>query len=102
LVITIDFETYYDREFSLSKITTEEYVRDRRFEVIGVGVKVDGGETEWFSGTEAQTKFWLGKFKWERIAGACSQHDVRRSNHGMAVRHQPKRLAGHPVHGACG
>jgi hypothetical protein len=64
LVITIDFETYYDREFSLSKITTEEYVRDRRFEVIGVGVKVDGGETEWFSGTEAQTKFWLGKFKW--------------------------------------
>jgi hypothetical protein len=35
LVITIDFETYYDREFSLSKITTEEYVRDRRFEVIG-------------------------------------------------------------------
>jgi hypothetical protein len=64
LVITIDFETYYDREFSLSKITTEEYVRDRRFEVIGVGVKVDEGETEWFSGTEAQTKFWLGKFKW--------------------------------------
>jgi hypothetical protein len=43
LVITIDFETYYDREFSLSKITTEEYVRDRRFEVIGVGVKVDEG-----------------------------------------------------------
>ena len=64
MVITIDFETYYDREFSLSKITTEEYVRDRRFEVIGVGVKVDEGETEWFSGTEAQTKFWLGKFKW--------------------------------------
>jgi hypothetical protein len=56
LVITIDFETYYDREFSLSKITTEEYVRDRRFEVIGVGVKVDEEKTEWFSGTEAQIK----------------------------------------------
>jgi hypothetical protein len=65
LVITIDFETYYDREFSLSKITTEEYVRDRRFEVIGVGVKVDAKKTEWFSGTEAQIKFWLGKFKWD-------------------------------------
>jgi len=65
LVITIDFETYYDKEFSLSKITTEEYVRDSRFEVIGVGVKVDDGETEWYSGTEAQTKFWLSKFKWQ-------------------------------------
>ena len=65
MVITIDFETYYDKEFSLSKITTEEYVRDSRFEVIGVGVKVDDGETEWYSGTEAQTKFWLSKFKWQ-------------------------------------
>jgi DNA polymerase len=66
LVITIDFETYYDREFSLSKITTEEYVRDRCFEVIGVGVKVDEKKTEWFSGTEAQIKFWLGKFEWDK------------------------------------
>ena len=39
-IITIDFETYYDQEFSLSKLTTEEYVRDDRFEVIGVAVKV--------------------------------------------------------------
>ena len=43
-LITLDFETYYDREFSLSKLTTEAYVRDPRFEVIGVGVKVNGAE----------------------------------------------------------
>jgi hypothetical protein len=47
MILTIDFETYYDREFSLSKMTTEEYVRDDRFEVIGVAVKVDDGETVW-------------------------------------------------------
>ena len=64
MVITIDFETYYDREFSLSKITTEEYVRDDNFEVIGVGVKVDDAETEWFSGTYSETMHFLGKFKW--------------------------------------
>lgn len=64
MIITIDFETYYDREFSLSKITTEEYVRDDRFEVIGVGVKVDDAETEWFSGTYGETMHFLGKFKW--------------------------------------
>lgn len=47
-IITIDFETFYDRAFSLSKMTTEEYIRDELFEVIGVGVKVDDGETQWF------------------------------------------------------
>jgi DNA polymerase len=40
-LITIDFETYYDKKFSLSKMTTEEYVRDPQFEVIGVGIKVN-------------------------------------------------------------
>ena len=27
-VLTIDFETYWDKQFSLGKLTTEEYVRD--------------------------------------------------------------------------
>ena len=57
-LITVDFETYYDRYFSLSRITTEEYIRDQRFEVIGVGIKVNNGEVEWFSGSkEATAKF---------------------------------------------
>jgi len=63
-IITIDFETYYDQEFSLSKLTTEEYVRDDRFEVIGVAVKVGDGETQWFSGTHEQTKIWFNQFDW--------------------------------------
>jgi DNA polymerase I-like protein with 3'-5' exonuclease and polymerase domains len=65
MIITIDFETYYDREFSLSKITTEEYIRDDNFEVIGVGVKVDDAETEWFSGSFADTAKFLSKFNWK-------------------------------------
>ena len=63
-VLTIDFETYYSQQFSLSKITTEEYVRDSRFEVIGVSVKVDNEPAEWFSGTRKRTKVWLDKFDW--------------------------------------
>jgi DNA polymerase len=47
VLITVDFETYYDKEYSLSKMTTEEYVRDDRFEAIGVAVKVNDGETVW-------------------------------------------------------
>lgn len=49
-IVTIDFETYYDKDYSLSKMTTEAYVRDPRFEVIGVGVKVNNHPTDWYSG----------------------------------------------------
>ncbi len=65
-LITIDFETYYDKEYSLSKLTTEEYVRDDRFEVIGVAVKVNDGDTEWHSGTHAETAEYLARFDWEQ------------------------------------
>ena len=44
-LITLDFETYYDKEYSLKKLTMEEYVRDPRFEVIGVAIKVNNKET---------------------------------------------------------
>jgi hypothetical protein len=47
-VIALDFETYYDRDFSLSKISTEEYVRSDKFETIGVSVKFDNGSTQWY------------------------------------------------------
>lgn len=49
-IVTIDFETYYDKDFSLSKMTTEAYIRDPQFEVIGVGVKVNNYPTDWYTG----------------------------------------------------
>ena len=65
-LITIDFETFYEKStFSLSKLTTEEYVRNDRFEVIGVAVKVNDGETEWGSGTHEQIKSWLQTYDWD-------------------------------------
>ena len=38
--ITIDFETYYDKEWTLKKITTEKYIRGEKFECIGLSVKI--------------------------------------------------------------
>jgi DNA polymerase len=64
-ILTIDFETYYAVDFSLTKLTTEEYVRDDRFEVIGVAVKENEGEPQWFSGTKEETKEWLNQFDWD-------------------------------------
>lgn len=49
-IVTIDFETYYDSDYSLSKMTTESYIRDPGFEVIGVGVKVGNAPAEWYGG----------------------------------------------------
>lgn len=51
-MLTYDFETYYDKEFSLSKMTTEAYIRDPRFQVIGVSVKKDDGPIEWITGSD--------------------------------------------------
>lgn len=48
--VVIDFETFYDAEYSLSKMTNIEYVLDPRFEIIGVSVKVADNPTVWLSG----------------------------------------------------
>jgi DNA polymerase len=49
-IVTIDFETYYDKDYSLSKMTTEQYIRSSLFEIIGVGIKVNDYPTDWYSG----------------------------------------------------
>jgi len=46
-LITIDFETYYDNDFSLTKLSTEQYVRDERFEAIGFAYKIDNEPPVW-------------------------------------------------------
>ena len=63
-MITIDFETYYSSDYSLSKITTEEYVRDPKFQVVGVAVKVNDAPAEWFTGDMEETAEWLAGFDW--------------------------------------
>ena len=63
-MITIDFETYYSREYSLTRLTTEEYVRDPQFQVIGVAVKVNSEPAQWFSGDMQETAEWLAQFDW--------------------------------------
>jgi len=67
-IITIDFETYYDREFTLSKITTEEYIRSPEFEVVGVAVKENDEKTTWFTGDYAGVSSFLGTFDWASSA----------------------------------
>ena len=63
-LVTLDFETYYAQNFSLSKITTEQYIRDRRFEVIGLGLKHGPNPTEWAQGADDVTEL-LASVDWD-------------------------------------
>jgi hypothetical protein len=72
-IITLDFETFYDRAFSLSKITTEEYIRSPLFETIGVAVKVNNGPAEWCTGDFKTIKTFLKKYDIPNNA-VCAQN----------------------------
>lgn len=58
-ILTLDFETYYSKEYSLSKMTTEAYIRSKDFEVIGVGTRRNEGPLEWVSGNYNQIAAYL-------------------------------------------
>jgi len=68
-VVTFDAETYYDREYSLSKITTEEYVRSPLFEMIGFAIKIDDGPTQWVP--QPETEAFLKSFDWSDAMVVC-------------------------------
>jgi DNA polymerase I-like protein with 3'-5' exonuclease and polymerase domains len=72
-LITLDFETFYDSKIKLGfkHQTTEEYVRDSRFEVIGVGVKVDDGPTQWHTGSHEEISAQLHTYDWAGSALLC-------------------------------
>jgi DNA polymerase len=63
-MLTIDFETFYSKTYSLSKMTTEAYVNDPQFEVVGVAVKINEEPTQWFTGNMMETAQWLAQFDW--------------------------------------
>jgi DNA polymerase I-like protein with 3'-5' exonuclease and polymerase domains len=65
-LITLDFETYYTtKDLGFKTQTTEEYVRDPRFEVVGVAVKVNDEPTQWCSDSLDEIDLWLHQFDWD-------------------------------------
>jgi DNA polymerase len=92
-ILTIDMETFYSTQFSLSKITTEQYVRDPQFETIGVAVKKNDEKTVWFSGDDEETQDFLNQFDWANSL-AIAHHatfDMAILNWRYGIR--PKRIA---------
>jgi DNA polymerase len=48
--VFLDFETFYDTDYSLRRMTPVEYILDPRFETIGVAVAIEGDEPFWLNG----------------------------------------------------
>jgi hypothetical protein len=61
-IVVLDFESYYDKDYSLAKMTTAEYVLDARFEAIGFGISFDGVKPRWWSGDRAYLSEALAKY----------------------------------------
>jgi DNA polymerase I-like protein with 3'-5' exonuclease and polymerase domains len=68
-IVTFDAETYYDREYSLSKITTEDYVRSPQFELIGFAIKTNDGPTQWVPKPDCEV--FLKSFDWSDAMVVC-------------------------------
>ena len=68
-IVTIDFETCWDsKEYTLSKMTTEEYIRDKRFKAFGACLHEHGSGTavQWYRGDELSRI--LGTYDWRDTA----------------------------------
>jgi DNA polymerase len=92
-ILTLDFETYYDQQYSLSKMTTEEYVRDSRFEVIGVSVQVNDEPPEWCSGGRLAIGAFLRQYDWDNcvVVAHNAMFDMAILSWRFGIR--PKRIA---------
>ena len=68
-MVSIDFETYYDSEYSLNKLSTSEYVRDPRFKAQMMGIKVGKEKTRIVPHARIEAE--LAKIDWNVHALLC-------------------------------
>lgn len=66
-IVTLDFETYFDRDYTLKKLTTEAYIRDERFETLGCGIRFADGQRAYGDGP-LHVKMLLRQIDWSKTA----------------------------------
>lgn len=67
MIVTLDFETYYSREYSLTRMTEAEYILNQQFQVIMLSVKIDQHKPKIYvgHGNAAQA---LSEIDWSKAA----------------------------------
>jgi DNA polymerase len=66
--MTLDFETYYADNYTLSNLSTSAYVMDQRFEMIGVGIRY-GDRRAWLE--EYQWREFARRVNWSQVGMLC-------------------------------
>jgi DNA polymerase len=89
--LTIDFETFYTREYSLMRMPTQAYVQSPYFEIIGVAVKRNAEDTQWYSGDLLSTRTWLRQFDWENSIAIAHNAQFDGAILGPILHIHPKR-----------
>lgn len=67
MIVAVDFETHYDKDYSLRRMKMVDYLRDPRFETIMVAVQEGCGPNEAFVGHQAVAAR-LARIDWSRAA----------------------------------
>ena len=68
-LVSLDFETYYDQDYTLSKLSTSEYIRDPRFKAQMLGLKIGNGKTKIIAAKNIRAE--LAKINWSTHAVLC-------------------------------
>jgi hypothetical protein len=121
-IVTVDFETFYSKDFTLSgkTLNTSEYIRDDRFHIHGVSIKRGNRKTYWYTGKNIATA--LAAIDWSKSAMLahntpfdgfiCSHHfkilpafyldtlSMARATHSHHMRHDLNTIA--IAHGLAG
>ena len=68
-LVSLDLETYWDQDYTLSKLSTSEYVRDPRFKAQMLGIKIGNGKTRIIAAKNIRAE--LAKINWSTHAVLC-------------------------------
>jgi len=68
-LVSLDFETFWDQDYTLSKLSTSEYVRDPRFKAQMMGIKVGNGKTRIVPAAKIRAE--LAKINWATHSLLC-------------------------------
>ena len=89
-LVALDFETFWDADYTLSKLSTSEYVRDPRFEAQMVGLKIGASATRVVCGPDIAAE--LRRIDWRTHSLLChhAQFDGFILDHWYGIR--PSRV----------
>lgn len=87
MFITLDWETYFDNDYTLSKMTNEEYLRDPRFKAHGVGLRIGSAPSVYVP--EGKIDQALARIPWKQALVLSHHAHFDNGDPCVALRHPP-------------